>query len=191
MQFAQRQRCEQAKSIEMAAMIRDDDERAVRPQIFVPDNFETIVNAQQSANDQRTERAQSVNEHVRLARETAADDRSALDRDRARSRNATFSSERIIIAGHVHEQRRGVNQTVDPIENSAVTGNRCGHVFGADVALDHADGKIAELSADSDDQAGQNQLPRAEKWKRKAKQPGQNHGDAPVRRARLPRFCSD
>src|SRR4030095_9965968 len=110
--------------------------------------------------------------------ETDADDQSALDRHHAPSRKAIFSSERIIIASHVHEQRRGVNQTVDPIQNSAVTGNSCSHVFGSDVALNHANRKIAQLPANSNDQAGQNLLPRAKEWKRKAKKPGQNHSDA-------------
>ena len=53
-------------------------------------------------------------------------------------------------------KRRDINQTVDPIENSAVAGNGRAHVFGADVAFDHANGEIAELPADADDQAGQN-----------------------------------
>src|SRR6266850_1108617 len=77
--------------------------------------------------------------------ETDAEDQSALDRHHAPSRKATFSSERIIIPSHVHEQRRRVNQTVDPIQNSAVTGNSCSHVFGSDVALNHANRKIAQF----------------------------------------------
>src|SRR6476619_1526525 len=110
--------------------------------------------------------------------ETDADDRLGLDRHHAPGREATFSSERIIISGHVHEQWRRVNQTVDPIQNSAVTGNSCSHVFGSDVALNHANRKIAQLSANSNDQAGQNKLPRAKEWKRESKKPGQNHSDA-------------
>src|SRR5215469_14729364 len=86
--------------------------------------------------------------------ETDADDRSALDRRDAPSRNTTVSSKRIIIRGHLHEQRRGVNQTVDPIQNPAMTGNSCSHVFGSDVALNHANRKITQLSANSNDQAG-------------------------------------
>ena len=71
------------------------------------------------------------------------------------------SSQPVIISCHVHEQWRNVNQTVDPIQNAAVTGNDRAHVLGADVALDHTDGKIAQLSADPNDQAGKNQLRRA------------------------------
>ena len=52
-------------------MIRDDHERAIRTQVFVPDNFETIVNTEQTTDDQRAERAQSVNEHVGLTRKLA------------------------------------------------------------------------------------------------------------------------
>ncbi len=64
----------------MTAMIRDDNERAVGPQILVPDNFEMVVDVQQLSNDQRTERPQSVNEHVRLARKlTQTIDRSLID----------------------------------------------------------------------------------------------------------------
>src|SRR4029077_9065983 len=110
--------------------------------------------------------------------ETDADDRSELDRDPAPNRKPAFSSERIIIPRHVHEQWRRINQTVDSIQNSAVTGNSCSHVFGADLALNHANRKIAELPANSNDQAGQNQLPRAKEWKREAKKPGQNHRNA-------------
>src|SRR6266576_1575084 len=109
--------------------------------------------------------------------ETDADDQSALDRHHAPSRKATFSSERIIIPSHVHEQRRRVNQTVDPIQNSAVTGNSCSHVFGSDVALNHANRKIAELPTNSNNQAGQNKWPRPKVWKREAKKPRQNHRD--------------
>src|SRR4249919_1585470 len=85
-----------------------------------------------------------------------ANDRPELDRHRARSRKAAFSSERIIIPSHVHEQWRRVNQTVDAIQNSAMTGNSSSHVFGSDVALDHANRKIAELPTNSNDQACQN-----------------------------------
>src|SRR6516162_5132054 len=86
--------------------------------------------------------------------ETAADDRLALDRHHAPSRKASFSPERIIMRGHVHEQRSRVNQTVDSVQNSAVSWNSCTHVLGSDVALNHANRKIAELPANSNDQAG-------------------------------------
>src|SRR5438477_6911740 len=105
--------------------------------------------------------------------EIDADDRPALDRHHARSRRATFSSERIVIPGHVHEQWRRVNQTVDPIQNSAVTGNSCSHVFGSDVALNHANRKIAELPTNSNDQAGQIKLPRLNSWNRDETKTGQ------------------
>src|SRR4030095_16426131 len=107
--------------------------------------------------------------------ETDGAGRVAPGRGPARNRSATFSFEGIIVASHVQEQRRGVNQTVDPIEDAAVAGNRRGHIFGADVAFNHADGKIAELPADSNNQSGKNQLPRAEKRKRKSQSPGKNH----------------
>src|SRR4029077_17421885 len=107
-----------------------------------------------------------------------ANDRPELDRPRARSRKAAFSSERIIIPGHVHEQWRRVNQTVDAIQNSAVTGNSCSHVFGSDVALNHANRKVAQLPTDSNDQARKNKLPSTKERKREAKKPRQNHSNA-------------
>src|SRR5512132_4255449 len=124
-------------------------------------------------------RATAIRKRACPARaETDADDQSALDRHHAPNRNATFSSERIIIASHVHEQWRRINQTVDPIQNSAVTGYSCSHVFGSDVALNHANRKIAQLPANSNDQAGQNKLPHTKEWKREVKKPRQNHSDA-------------
>src|SRR6266853_4515113 len=114
--------------------------------------------------------------------------RAAFARHHSRNRNATFSSQRIIIASHVHEQRRGVNQTVDPIKNSAVPGNGRGHVFGPDFAFDHANGKIAQLSADSNDQSGQNQLASAEERKRKSQEPRQNHRHSECAERALPGF---
>ena len=61
----------------------------------------------------------------------------------------------MIVAGHVQEERRNVNQTVDPIENATVSGNQTSHILRPDVTLDHADREIAELSPDADDQSGQ------------------------------------
>src|SRR5262245_59960723 len=62
------------------------------------------------------------------------------------------SSESVKKAGHVKEQGRDINQTVDPVQDCAVTWNGGAHVFDADVAFNHADGKVAELTADTDDQ---------------------------------------
>src|SRR5205823_7685255 len=56
-----------------------------------------------------------------------------------------------------------------------VPGNSRGHVFGPDFAFDHANGKIAQLSADSNNQSGQNQFARAKERKRKSQEPRQNH----------------
>src|SRR5436305_13679926 len=76
------------------------------------------------------------------------------------------------------EKERGhVDQAIDPVEDAAVAGDERAHVLGANVTLNHTDGKIAELAADANDESGQNQLPRAEVGKRKAEQPGQNHRD--------------
>ena len=80
MQFAQRQRRKQTKCVDMAAMIRNDDERAIGPQIVVSYNFKMIVDVQQASNDQCAERPQSVNEHVWLARKlTQTIDRRSID----------------------------------------------------------------------------------------------------------------
>jgi len=67
-----------------------------------------------------------------------------------------------------------------------VTGNSRGDVFGSDVAFNHADGKITQLSADSNNQASQNQLPHAEEWKRESKNPGQNHGNCDATKCAFP-----
>jgi len=55
MQFAKWQRREQTECVEMTTMVRDDNERAIGAQIFVSDNFETVVNAQKASNDQRND----------------------------------------------------------------------------------------------------------------------------------------
>src|ERR1700730_6737342 len=119
---------------------------------------------------------------------TGADVPAESVRHPARSRNATSSFQRMKISGHVQKERRGVDQTVDPIQNPAVTGNRRGHVFSPDVAFDPAHGKIAQLSADSNNQPGQNQLPRPEKWKRKSQEPRQNHRNPEGAERALPGF---
>jgi len=61
MQFAQRQRGKEAERVEMTGMICHDDERSVRPKIFMPDNFKPVIDAQPSADDQGDQRAHSVN----------------------------------------------------------------------------------------------------------------------------------
>jgi hypothetical protein len=48
-------------------MIRDQDERAIAAQMFFSHDLEAAISAEQSANDQRHERAHAVNEHVRFA----------------------------------------------------------------------------------------------------------------------------
>ena len=52
---------------------------------------------------------------------------------------------------HMQEERRDENEAVDAVEDSAVAGDAAAHVFDADVALDDADGQVAELAADADD----------------------------------------
>src|SRR4029077_5069979 len=44
-QLLQGQRREQAKCVKMTAMIRDDNERAIGAEIFVTDDFETVISA--------------------------------------------------------------------------------------------------------------------------------------------------
>src|SRR5437879_609079 len=82
--------------------------------------------------------------------EIAATAQLMFGRDHARNRSAIFSSQAVVVSRHVHEEGGDVNQAINSIQNSAVSWNGCAHVFGSNVALDHADGKIAELSADSD-----------------------------------------
>src|SRR6266566_1544099 len=71
MQFAQGQSGEKAERVEMTGMVCHDDERSVRSKIFMPDNFEPVIDAQPSADDQCDQRAHSVNQHIRLARKSA------------------------------------------------------------------------------------------------------------------------
>src|SRR6266700_2121295 len=66
--------------------------------------------------------------------------------------------------------------------------NRRAHILGSDVSFDHADGKIAEQSTESDNQTGKNQLCPAEKWKGESQQPGQNHRNRERAKCAFPRF---
>src|SRR5438128_6835971 len=93
-----------------------------------------------------------------------------------------------MISRHVHEQWRNINQAVDAIQDSAMPRNRRTHILGSDVSFDHADGKIAKQSTDSDNQPGENQLRRAEKWKRESQQPGQNYRNSERAKRAFPRF---
>ena len=71
MQFAQGQRGEKAERVEMAGMICYDNERSIGPKIFMPDNFEPVIDAQASADDHCDQLAHSVNQHVGIARKSA------------------------------------------------------------------------------------------------------------------------
>jgi hypothetical protein len=71
MQFAKWQSCQQTQCVEMAAMVRHNNKRTIRAQIFVSDNFETVVDPQEPPNDQRDGRPQPTHEPVRLAGEFA------------------------------------------------------------------------------------------------------------------------
>src|SRR6266436_1701060 len=99
-----------------------------------------------------------------------------------------FSSQAVIISRHVHEQRRNINQAVYAIQDSAMPRNCGTHVLRSNISLDHADGKIAEQSTDSDDQTGKNQLRHAEKWKRESQQPRQDHRNGERAKRTFPRL---
>src|SRR5439155_22993310 len=43
MQLAQRERGEKAERVEMTGMICHDNERSIRPKIFMPDNFKLVI----------------------------------------------------------------------------------------------------------------------------------------------------
>src|ERR1700724_3524085 len=69
-----------------------------------------------------------------------------------------------------------------------MTWDRRGHAFGSDVALDHADGKIAQLSADSNNQAGKDEIAHAKEWKRESQQPRESHRYAKRAKSPFPGF---
>jgi len=71
MQFAQWQRGEKTEGVEMTGMICYDDERSVRPKIFMADDFKPVIDAQPSADDQCDQSAHAVNQHVGLAWKSA------------------------------------------------------------------------------------------------------------------------
>ena len=71
MQSAQRQTGEETNGVEMARVIRDEDEGAIVAEMFFSDDLEAAIGAKQSANDERHERTQPVNQHVRLTRKIA------------------------------------------------------------------------------------------------------------------------
>ena len=66
MQSPQWQAGEQANRVEMAGVIRDQNEGPVVAEMLFANDLEAAIRSQQSANDQRDERAQSIDEHVRV-----------------------------------------------------------------------------------------------------------------------------
>jgi hypothetical protein len=70
-QPAQRQPRQQANRVEMAGMIRDQNEGTITPQMLFADDLETAVGAEQSANDQGETGANAIDQHVGLARKIA------------------------------------------------------------------------------------------------------------------------
>src|SRR5438477_12033472 len=95
--------------------------------------------------------ANELRKQACLARaEIAATVQPTFGLDRWLSRNAISSSQPVIVSSHVHEQRRDINQAVNPIQNSTVAGNGRAHVFCSDVTFNHTNGKIAQLPSDSD-----------------------------------------
>src|SRR5258708_5118713 len=65
-------------------------------------------------------------------------------------------------ANVVKNQRGGVDEAVDAVEDAAVAGDGRAHVLHAEVALDDADGEVAELAADADDEAEDDQIERVQ-----------------------------
>jgi hypothetical protein len=65
-QSPQGQTGEQTNGVEMARMIRDKDEGAIIAEMLFPDDLEAAIDAEQSPNDERDERTQSIHEHVGL-----------------------------------------------------------------------------------------------------------------------------
>ena len=88
----------------------------------------------------------------------------------------------------MQKKRRRVNQTVNAIEDSAVTRNQGAHVLYAQIALDQADGKIAKLAADPNYQSCKDQLPSSEVRKSGAQDPRQDHREGQCPQRPAPRF---
>ena len=60
------------------------------------------------------------------------------------------------------EKRCDKNQAIDSIEHAPVSGNRRAPILCSEVALDQAEGEIADLPAEANNQTGAKQLARAE-----------------------------
>src|SRR3954471_4418825 len=76
-------------------------------------------------------------------------------------------------AHHMKEQRPREDQTVDAIEQPAMTGNERSHVLQPDIPFDHADREISQLSTNADNQSGQHELQGSELRKAEPEQPWQ------------------
>src|SRR5204863_6853158 len=70
MQFAQGQSREQAERVQMTAMIGHNNKRSICPEMFVTDNFKSVIGTQPPPYEQCGQRTNSVNKHVRLARKS-------------------------------------------------------------------------------------------------------------------------
>src|SRR5262245_43505159 len=79
------------------------------------------------------------------------------------TRSSQFNSiQTVEIPDDVKEQRRDVDEAVDPVQDSPVAGNGRAQVFDTQVSLDHTDGQVTQLAPDADDRSDQDAVPRLE-----------------------------
>src|SRR5713101_4630973 len=63
-----------------------------------------------------------------------------------------FHGSKVIVVYEMEEQRRGIGDAVDAVQDSAVARQTCAAVFDMQVSLDRGNCDVTEEAADSDDQ---------------------------------------
>ena len=75
------------------------------------------------------------------------------------------------------EQWRREDDTIDSIEQAAMSRNQLAHILDLHIAFDVTDRQIAQLTADTNDNSGEDSLRRGEFWQHETHQPRQRHGN--------------
>lgn len=208
-EFPERKSGEETEDVEVAGVIGNEDIGARSGEVFSSGDFKAVVETEPSPDRSRRDHACAVDKHVGSARKifqtvdegffqvgfslvapffhkTSGWNERELKQGEPSETRASI--EVVEIANHVKEEGSDIDQAVDAVEDSSVSGDSGSHVLNSEVAFDHADGEISELSPDADDESGEDQFSRGEMRKGEMEEPGENEGDPQRSQTAFPRF---
>ena len=133
----QGKQCHQHQGVEVAVMVCDHDGLALRWQAFAVANVEAKDKQHHGADDEGEEQKTEDFGHGCSRVLRTAQPASVVE-----------------VPHEMKEQRRGVDQAVDAIEQATVAGNQATRVLDADVAFECREGDIADEPAEADQQTG-------------------------------------